>query len=151
MFYLFETSTVIKRKKEKKKKSGKNRNAQDEYLPLVGNGVYVVTMRLRKDMPNYMPMYERKVCLDYNGIKRQCNSCYGPHIKKYCKNERMSIEEFAIIFDNLNYTCYSSVKYKSLYMGQAILLADGHKSMSYKTPSITADLFFNFKNERTNK
>ena len=30
------------------------------------------------------------------------------------------------------------------YMGQAILRAKGHESMSYKTPSSNAGLFFNF-------
>ena len=64
-------------------------------MPPVENGVYSVMMRLKKDLPNWVPMYGRKVCLDYKGIKKQCNSCYGPHIKKYCKNERLSIEEFA--------------------------------------------------------
>ena len=47
---------------------------QDEQLPKmppVGNKVHVVTMRLKKDMTNYVPMYRRKVCLDYKGVKRQ--------------------------------------------------------------------------------
>jgi hypothetical protein len=64
-------------------------------LPPIGNGTYLVTMRLKKDMPNWVPMYGRKVCLSYKGITKECNSCYGPHLKKFCKNERMSLEEYA--------------------------------------------------------
>ena len=63
-------------------------------LPPVGNGTYLVKMRLKKDMPNYLPMYGRKVSLNYRGIKKQCNSCFGPHLRKFCKNERMSLEEY---------------------------------------------------------
>ena len=64
-------------------------------LPPIGNGTYLVTMRLKKDMPNWVPMYGRKVCLSYKGIKKQCNSCYGPHMRKFCKNEKMTLEEYA--------------------------------------------------------
>ena len=64
-------------------------------LPPIGNGTYLVTMKLKKDMPNWVPMYGRKICLMYRGIKNQCNSCFGPHLRKFCKNERMSLEEYA--------------------------------------------------------
>ena len=67
----------------------------EDKLPPVGNGTYQVKMRLKRDMPNWVPMYGRKVCFSYRGIKKQCNSCYGPHLRKYCKNEKMSLEEYA--------------------------------------------------------
>ena len=34
-------------------------------LPPVGNGIYIVTMRLKKDLPNWVLMYGGKICLDY--------------------------------------------------------------------------------------
>ena len=52
-------------------------------------------MKLKKDLPNWVPMYGRKVCFDYKGIKKQCSACFGPHIKKFCKNDKMSLEEYA--------------------------------------------------------
>ena len=64
-------------------------------MPPVGNGTYIVTMKLKKDMPNWVPMYGRKVSFVYRGIQKQCSSCFGPHIKKFCKNERMSLAEYA--------------------------------------------------------
>ena len=64
-------------------------------MPPVGNGTYVVTMKLKKDLPNWIPMYGRKICLEYRGIRRQCNSCYGNHIKKNCRWERVSMEQLA--------------------------------------------------------
>ena len=33
-------------------------------MPPVGNGVYIVTVSLKKDLPNWTAMYGRKVCLD---------------------------------------------------------------------------------------
>ena len=66
-----------------------------EKLPPIGNGTYQVKMRMKRDMPNWVPMYGRKVCLSYRGIKKQCNSCFGPHLRKFCMNEKMSLEEYA--------------------------------------------------------
>ena len=40
-------------------------------------------------------MYGRKVSFVYPGIKKQCSLCFGPHIKFFWKNERMSLPEYA--------------------------------------------------------
>ena len=40
-------------------------------MPPVGKGTYLVTMKLKKDLPNWVPVYGGKVCLDYKGMKRQ--------------------------------------------------------------------------------
>ena len=55
----------------------------DPDLPPIGNGIYNVKMRLNKDLPNWMPMFGRKICQDYRGNRRQCSNCYVPHAKKY--------------------------------------------------------------------
>ena len=70
----------------------------DPELPPIGNGVYNVKMRLKRDLPNWVPMYGRKICLEYPGIRRQCSSCYGPHAKKFCKSLRCGMESFVIGF-----------------------------------------------------
>ena len=49
-------------------------------------------------MPNFMPIYGRRICIEYKGNKKQCTWCYGFHLRKYCKNERMNIEEYATRF-----------------------------------------------------
>jgi hypothetical protein len=66
--------------------------------PPVGNGNYVVTMRLKKDIPNWLPIYGRRICIEYKGIKKQCNWYYGPHMRKFCKNEKMMPDEYATRF-----------------------------------------------------
>ena len=66
----------------------------DQTLPPVGNGSYIVKMRLVKDLPNWMPMFGRKICLEYQGMRRECSSCYGPHAKKFCRSERVGMLNF---------------------------------------------------------
>ena len=51
-------------------------------------------IRLAKNLPNWVPMYGKKVCFEYPGVRRQCNNCYGPHAKKYCKSERVGMVNF---------------------------------------------------------
>ena len=46
-------------------------------------------MKRRKDLPSWVPMYGRKVCLDYKGIKKQCSACFGPHIRKFCLSKSL--------------------------------------------------------------
>ena len=54
-----------------------------ESMPPIGNGTYLINMKLKKDIPNWVPMYGRKICLSYKGQKKQCNTCFVPHLKKY--------------------------------------------------------------------
>ena len=55
-------------------------------------------MKPRNDTPNWAPMYGKKICLEYSGIKRQCSNCYGPHAKKFCKSEKCGMESFVTGF-----------------------------------------------------
>ena len=47
-------------------------------LPPVGNGNYLVTMQLKKDLPNWMPIYGRRVCLEYRGNKNSATGAMVP-------------------------------------------------------------------------
>ena len=40
-------------------------------------------------------MYGKKSCLEYKGISKQCNNCFGPHFKKYCRLDRVSLVTLA--------------------------------------------------------
>ena len=39
-------------------------------------------------------MMGKKICIEYSGMRRECSNCYGPHPKKYCKSERVGMENF---------------------------------------------------------
>ena len=43
-------------------------------------------------------MYGKKICLDYRGVRRECTNCYGPHAKKFCRSERVGMENFVTGF-----------------------------------------------------
>ena len=45
-------------------------------LPQVGNCNYLVRMRLSKDLPNFMPIYGRRVCLEYRGGKNNATGAW---------------------------------------------------------------------------
>ena len=45
-------------------------------------------------------MFGRKICLEYPGIRRECNNCYGTHSRKYCRSERCGMENFVRGFSN---------------------------------------------------
>ena len=43
----------------------------------IGNGTYIVTMKLRKDMPNFVPMYGRKVKFEHTGPGLRNNAVHA--------------------------------------------------------------------------
>ena len=48
-----------------------------EKLPPVGNGTYLVKMKLKRDMPNWVPMYGRKVSFSRKvGLNALANRAY---------------------------------------------------------------------------
>ena len=73
----------------------------DPDLPPVGNGIYLVKMKLTRSLPNWVPMYGRKICFDYPGVKKQCTNCYGAHAKRYCRSERVGMENFVRGFSEI--------------------------------------------------
>ena len=60
----------------------------DEDEP-VGNGTYIVQMRLMMPIPQYLPISGRKIRIYYNGIKRECTNCYGQHPRQKCHNKKI--------------------------------------------------------------
>ena len=60
----------------------------------IGNGIYLVKMKLSKDMPQFMPMYGKRVRIYYRGITKRCTNCFQPHQRKHCKNEKVTWFEY---------------------------------------------------------
>ena len=55
----------------------------------IGNGTYIVKMKLNTPIPQYLPISGRKVRIYYNGIRRVCTNCYGFHAKQRCRNKKI--------------------------------------------------------------
>ena len=45
----------------------------------VGTGSYAVKVKLKRSIPNILPIGGLKVKFTYSGVKKQCKICYGYH------------------------------------------------------------------------
>ena len=55
----------------------------------IGNGTYSVKMKLHKDIPQFLPMYGRRIRLYYKGISKLCTQCFGRHNRRSCANQKV--------------------------------------------------------------
>jgi hypothetical protein len=69
-------------------------------LPPVGNGIYSVQMKLKRDMPQLIPMHGKKIRLYYRGIIKRCTNCFGTHRRKDCKEEKVPWMKYVQQFIN---------------------------------------------------
>ena len=81
---------------------------QEEAVPgggddgiVVGTGVYLVRARLRRLIPNLIPMYGLKIRITYPGVKKQCSKCFGNH-KGRCEAAKVSFDKFIEDFEAFN-------------------------------------------------
>ena len=54
----------------------------------VGNGTYVVKMKLKKPIPQFLPVSGKKLRIYFNGIQRMCTNCYGHHANRTAEIKR---------------------------------------------------------------
>ena len=78
---------------------GSDDSADD--LPPCGNGIYSVKMRIVRDMPQFMPMYGKRVRLYYRGIVKRCSNCFMAHKRNQCKNERVTWPDYVKGFNQI--------------------------------------------------
>ena len=55
----------------------------------IGNGTYSVKMKLIKDIPQFLPMYGRRIRIYYKGITKLCTKCFGTHARRQCGKEKV--------------------------------------------------------------
>ena len=78
---------------------GSDDSADD--LPPVGNGIYSVKMKIERDMPQFLPMYGKRVRLYYRGIIKRCTNCFLPHQRNQCKNKKITWAEYVRGFSGI--------------------------------------------------
>jgi hypothetical protein len=54
----------------------------------VGDGTYTVKMRIDKQIPQFLPMYGKKVKIEHRSIQILCTNCYGKHPRKVCQSPK---------------------------------------------------------------
>ena len=55
----------------------------------IGNGTYSVKMKLNRDIPQFLPMFGRRIRIYYKGITKLCTQCFGSHNRRQCQNEKV--------------------------------------------------------------
>ena len=61
----------------------------DPHSNRVGNGIYSAKMRIKKQIPNYLPAMVLKIRINYNGCNLLCPNCYRVHPRNPCKNPKL--------------------------------------------------------------
>ena len=61
-------------------------------------GIYSVKMKLKRNIPQFLPIDGRRIKIYYQNINKLCTSCFGEHHRRNCKSEKVKwinyVEEF---------------------------------------------------------
>ena len=74
----------------------------DSDADLLGTGTYSIKMRLRKEIPQLIPMWGRRIRTYYRGVQKLCTNCFGPHPRRNCRSERVSWVQYCLNFMERN-------------------------------------------------
>ena len=69
-------------------KDGVNGDGPNDGTNRTGN--YLVTIRLKKQITQFLPILGRRIKIIYPGIQRQCTNCFGNHSKQNCQSQKMT-------------------------------------------------------------
>ena len=69
-------------------------------------GIYSVRVKLNCDIPQLLPMDGRRVKIYYRGIRKLCTVCFGKHLRKDCRNEKVQWIEYVrqFVCENSDFT-----------------------------------------------
>ena len=65
-------------------------------------GTYVVKVKLRKDMPELLPIAGRRIRVSFPGVRKKCTNCFGNHPKTVCQSNRLKFTDYVVNFINTN-------------------------------------------------
>ena len=63
-----------------------------------GSGTYSAKMRVDRQIPQFLPMYGKKVRVDHRGQENMCTNCYGRHHRKMCRSDRVEWMSYVVQF-----------------------------------------------------
>ena len=65
-------------------------------------GTFSVKMRLKKEIPQLIPMLGKRVSIYYPGIRKLCSKCFGEHSGKFCKRPKVKWIDYVTNFIETN-------------------------------------------------
>ena len=57
--------------------------------PPVGTGTYSIKMRLDAPIPQLLPMFGKKITIEFKGVQRLCTNCFGLHNRRACQSRKV--------------------------------------------------------------
>ena len=66
-------------------------------------GTYALRIKLKKNIPQLLPMLGKRIKIDYPGIQRLCTNCFKSHHKKNCQSKKVSWKDYACNFARINH------------------------------------------------
>ena len=78
-------------------------SAQEEIMdkdrPSFGTGDISVRVKLRKHIPQFLPMFGKRIRVAYRGMTSLCTNCFEPgHVRFKCTSERVSFVQYVKVF-----------------------------------------------------
>ena len=64
----------------------------------IGSGTYSVKMKLRKDIPQLIPMFGKRIRIYYRGVQKLCTKCFGKHSRLHCRNDKVRWIDYVLRF-----------------------------------------------------
>ena len=61
-------------------------------------GTYALRIKLKRDIPQLLPMLGKRIKINYPGVQRLCTNCFRNHHKKNCQSKKVSWREYACNF-----------------------------------------------------
>jgi hypothetical protein len=63
-------------------------------------GNYIARIKLRRDIPEWVPILGKRIKISYQGVRRLCTNCFGQHPKKSCQSKKVTWGEYVAVFKN---------------------------------------------------
>ena len=57
-------------------------------------GIYSVKIKLKRDIPQILPILGKKIKIHYKGIQKLCPRCFGPHPKQVCHSKKIEWKDY---------------------------------------------------------
>ena len=68
----------------------------------IGSGTFSIKMRLRKDIPQLLPMWGKRIRIYHRGVQKLCSNCFGTHLRRNCRSEKIRWTRYVLNFMEKN-------------------------------------------------
>ena len=70
----------------------------DSDADLIGNGTFSIKMRLKRDIPQLLPMWGKRIRIYHRGVQKLCSNCFGTHPRRNCRSEKVPWTRYVLNF-----------------------------------------------------